>query len=342
MTTVWRYMSLAKYVDLLRSRSLHLPKASQFSDADEGKWIANACLWGQKGRRERLRTYVEHLRGLLDRCGDDLGRLAGEAFAQYEALSPVEKKSVLGDVLGSLDRFPLANRGKVLQSMVESWTKLCDAHGSDVRNWVAQVAVDRECTYVSCWTRAESASLAMWAQYGGGPDSVAIRTRREKLETLVDANRAWLEGEGLRAGVVDVAYVDGLKDPGEELQNDLIRRLTLFDDPRLATFSIKPTLYSDEREVRIIAYSFRDLFDAVADPHPNLAGIALPLARQDADTPDPLIESVHVHPSLDDDSMQVRVVKAINQKFGMTNVPVVVDKIRAFGPRLELEPDGVK
>ena len=37
MPPIWQYLSLAKYFDLLRTKSLFFPKASLFADETEGK-----------------------------------------------------------------------------------------------------------------------------------------------------------------------------------------------------------------------------------------------------------------------------------------------------------------
>lgn len=77
-------MSLAKYVDLLRSQAIFCPKASLFQDETEGKWIAHAVLWGEKKRWLVAKEYAEQLQNILDDCEgnqDCISRKAGSMYA---------------------------------------------------------------------------------------------------------------------------------------------------------------------------------------------------------------------------------------------------------------------
>ncbi len=84
----------------------------------------------------------------------------------------------------------------------------------------------------------------MWNLYGGGTESVAVRSSIDKLKALLAENLDWLQKEGLGGEVIDVAYVEGLKEPGEDLQGDLVERLNLGKDVRAGAFSVKPSMYA--------------------------------------------------------------------------------------------------
>lgn len=341
--TVCRYMSLAKYVDVLRSRSIFCPKASLFPDQTEGKWVAHAVLWGERQQWMQGRTNAERLQAVIRDGAGDQDRILQEANRLYTRLDGKEKKSVLGDVLRSLQRVYPHKREEYLQRMVGSWIKHHDGYNDRVQEWKRQVAVDRESTYVSCWTRAESMSLAMWNLYGGGVESVAIRSDADRLEALVAANRPWLRADGFDADVVDVEYVEGLNQPDEELRSDLVQRLNLGEDVRVGAFSVKPAMYAYENEVRVIIHTVRGTFDSVIDPSPDLDGISLSIGQKSDQTGNELstfIEAVYVHPMLDATSMTVRVVKAINERFGLPELPIITDKIEAIGHSMALEPVG--
>ena len=96
---IWRYMSLAKYVDLLRSRAIFCPKASLFQDETEGKWVAHAVLWGEKQRWSKARRNAERLQKLIEECAGDQDRILREASDIYGHLNAAEQKSAFGDVL---------------------------------------------------------------------------------------------------------------------------------------------------------------------------------------------------------------------------------------------------
>lgn len=189
---IWRYMSLAKYVDLLRSKSIFCPKASLFQDETEGKWVAHAVVWGEKQRWTKAKHNAERLQNLLTECAGDQDCILIEAENIYRTLDGIEQKSVFGDVLKGIGAVYPQKREEYLQKFISSWLKHHDNHNKSVQEWVQQVSVARESTYISCWTRAQSMSLAMWNQYGGGTESVAVCSSVEKLKALVAKNLDWL------------------------------------------------------------------------------------------------------------------------------------------------------
>jgi hypothetical protein len=333
-------MSLAKYVDLLHSRAIFFPKASLFPDETEGKWIAHAFLWGQKQHWQRTKVHADTLQALLERTEGSPDRILQEAALLYAPMSELDKKSVLGDVLAGLLRVYLHKRVEYLKGLVESWTKYHDSYNSTVQEWVSQVAVHRESTYISCWSRASSMSAAMWNLYGG-TEAVAIRSSVAKLRTLLQSNSAWLQKHSFDGEVIEVYYADGLKEPDENLQADLLERVSVGTHASVGPFSIKPSLYEYEKELRAVLYPKRGLFEPLINPHPGLRGVALPIEGAQGECERPItgfIESVHVHPTLDSESMMVRVVQPINVRFGFPEIPIVADRIEAIGPNLLLKP----
>ena len=133
---LWRYMSLAKYVDLVCSRAIFFPKASLFPDETEGKWLAHAYLWGRKLHWEKTKANADALRGLLVRATGDPGRIVQEAALLYGTMTELEKKGVLGDVLADVLRVYPHKREEYLKGLVESWTKYHDSFNSEVMEYV--------------------------------------------------------------------------------------------------------------------------------------------------------------------------------------------------------------
>jgi hypothetical protein len=75
--------------------------------------------------------------------------------------------------------------------------------------------------------------------------------------------------------------------------------------------------------------------------YPNLFGVSLPIGFNELQDKSPVanfIEMVYVHPTLTSDSMMVHTVKEINKRFGVKEIPVVADKIEAFGTNIMLKP----
>ena len=339
--SIWRYMSLAKYVDLLRSRAIFFPKASLFHDESEGKWVAHAVLWGEKQKWQKAKANADRLLALLDLAKGDQDRILQESELLFQRLTTIERRGVIGDVLRGLKRVYPHKRVEYLKGLAESWINYHDSYNSSVQEWASQVTIHRESTYISCWNRSDSMSLAMWNIYGGGIEAVALRSSATKLKAILNNNSNWLQDQGFDGEVVDVYYVEGLNEPGEDLQGDLVERLSVGKDVRVGEFSIKPSLYEYEREVRAIIYPMSGPFDPVINSHPDLSGISLPIEGFQQESQGLIrsfIDSVHVHPMLDSESMMVRVIQAINVNFGLPDIPIVTDKIEAIGPNISLQP----
>ena len=179
----------------------------------------------------------------------------------------------------------------------------------------------------------------MWEMYGGGSESVAVRSTIDKLKSMIQLNSAFLAEHELIGTLAEVEYVEGLKNPDDEVQERIYQIMFERDrDVNVGLFAIKPSVYEFEREVRAILYPKRELLSPLEVPHPNINGFSLPLnpdaegMRSVAD----FIESVYVHPMLDKDSLMVQALTEINKRFDVTEIPVVADKIEALGSDVTL------
>tara|TARA_R110000850_G_C9986145_1_gene466501 strand:- start:406 stop:1392 length:987 start_codon:yes stop_codon:yes gene_type:complete len=328
-------MSLAKYIDLVSSKSIFLPKAALFNDSSEGKWIAHAVLLGDKNHWSNLKVHADRLSELLDKTGNDQDRILSEGAIAYKLLSSEDKNSVLGDVLLGLTTVYPEKRYEYLKGMLNSWLKNYDKHSETVSEWVEEVSVARECTYISCWNRADFMSLAMWNVYGGSEESVAVRVHINKLEEILQENAGWLNEKSMNAQIIDVEYIEGLKNPDKDLRSRLIKKLGIGKDIRIGTFSIKPSIYEYENEVRIIIHPRKRLKEKFIDPHPELDGISLNICPGERGLSD-YLDAVYIHPLLDNSSMIYKVINSVNQQYGLSDLPIVTDKIEALGSTVSL------
>ena len=310
-TPIWRYLSLAKYVDLLRSRSLYFPKASRFRDETEGKWWGHAHLyqnaqhWGQSPANRQT------LEQLLARAGHDSAAIRREI---NETLSSANQW--VGNILRTALRAYPEKRREYLESVVSSWKKHYSDHNVAVEQWKSDLDVYRESTYISCWNRASSMSIAMWDMYGGGTESVAVRSTTHKLQAVIQVNSKLLEEHGLIGTLAEVEYVEGLKNPDDEVQERIYQIMFERDrDINVGLFAVKPSVYEFEHEVRAILYPKRELLGPREVPHPNITGFSLSLNPELDDTQSLIgfIDSVYVHPMLEEDSLIVQAVSEINR-----------------------------
>ena len=197
-------------------------------------------------------------------------------------------------------------RREYLESVISSWKNHYSNHNVPVQQWKSDLHIFRESTYISCWNRASSMSLAMWEMYGGGSESVAVRSTSDKLESVLQRNTALLDKHGLMGMLAEVEYVEGLKHPDDKVQEHIYQ--IMFErerDINVGLFAIKPSVYEFEHEVRAILFPKRELFAPVEVPHPNTNGFSLPLNPEVDDTQPVIdfIESVYVHPMLEEDSL---------------------------------------
>ncbi len=331
---IWRYLSLAKYIDVLRSRSLYFPKASRFQDETEGKWWGHAHLYENAQRWSQSPANTQTLEQLLARAGHDPTTIRRE----IDKTLPSANQWV-GNVLRIALRAYPEKRREYLESVISSWKKHYSDHNIAVNQWKSDLDVYRESTYISCWNRASSMSLAMWEMYGGGSESVAIRSRTNKLQTVVHLNNGLLEEHDLIGILAEVEYVEGLKNPNDEVQERIYQMMFERDrDINVGLFAIKPSVYQFEGEVRAILYSKRELSGPLEVPHPNINGFSLPIDPKSDDKHSivDFIESVYVHPLLESDSLIVRAVTEINKRFNAAEIRVVADKIEALGSDVTL------
>jgi hypothetical protein len=184
-------------------------------------------------------------------------------------------------------------------------------------------------------------SLAMWEMYGGGRDAIALRSAKHKLEGLLENNAPFLEQHGLKGGVAEVQYLDGLKNPDEVAQERIYQIIfEQAEDVRIGVFTIKPSIFDFEREIRAIVYPKRELLDPIEDPHPDMSGFALSI---DSEPQGKLslvrfIEAIYIHPTLGGESITFQAVKEINTLSGVAEIPIIADKIEALGDDIALPP----
>lgn len=333
---IWRYLSLAKYVDLLRTKSLFFPKASLFNDVTEGKWWGHSHLYEQAKPWSQAPANVRILEGVLERAGQDPSALLQEMRKVYESSNEWVRK-ILDTVFRA---YPHKRRG-CIEGVISSWKRNYNSHNQEVRQWKSDMEIFRESTYISCWNRASSMSLAMWEMYGGGREAVAVRSAKHKLEGLLTNNAPFLEQHGLTGGLAEVQYLDGLKNPDEAVQGRIYK--IIFEeaqDVRIGIFTIKPSIFYFEQEVRAIIYPKRELLDPIEDPHPDISGFSLSIGdKSQRELPlASFIEAIYIHPTLGEESITFQAVKEINRLFGVPEIPIIADRIEALGDDLALQP----
>jgi hypothetical protein len=130
--SIWRYMSLAKYIDLISSRTLYFPKASLFQDGTEGKWISHSLLFYEKERILRLYEDANILiKDLLEKANGDSDKLLSESRS---LINNGGLRKFLIKILNDLERVKYDKRIEYIQGLANSWTKQYNDHNSKQKN----------------------------------------------------------------------------------------------------------------------------------------------------------------------------------------------------------------
>jgi hypothetical protein len=320
--SVWRYVSIAKYADLLRTRTLFLPKASLLSDNSEGKWVGHGVIMADRARWKELTDAAQLLEEIVERSNSDndaLDLAQGYALAHQGRLPQVAL-----EVLGNVPCVYPSMRIEYLKSTSQAWHQNAQRSLKGEDDWRQQARTQREAVYISCWNRQSTLSFAMWELYGGGDEAVALKVKAGTLMRSISANASMLSESGYKAHLWPVRYVD-VHQEQQALADEMMELLTNTVDITVGQFTIKPPIYADEREVRLIAYPERILIAPVIDPHPEWSGLAMPLkttAAADARV-DKFVEAVHLHPNVDKDAMVFKVIVDLHLAYGL-DIPVLV------------------
>ena len=120
---IWRYLTLAKYVDLLRTRSLYCPKASLFQDDSEGKWFAHAFMYERSKWLKQAAENAEVVEGLVKLAGSDPNRILQEAKNIISSNHAIDSSSKA--LLKRVERVPSHKRQEYLEGLIASWRNQC-------------------------------------------------------------------------------------------------------------------------------------------------------------------------------------------------------------------------
>ena len=97
---------------------------------------------------------------LLRLAGSDPDRILQEAKNLINFNHAID--SSCKALLERVERAYPHKRQEYLEGLIASWQNQCNIHNQEVDRWRSDLTVIRESTYISCWNRASTMSLAMW------------------------------------------------------------------------------------------------------------------------------------------------------------------------------------
>ncbi len=168
-----RYMSLAKFLDLIRRKRIYFAALQHLGDRHEGGSTALNMLHdtGVLDALKRFATYDLTLSLSADLSVDERARLEAERAASRA------KRHTINTAFG---KFDVIDKNRYREVMLGQ------------RAWLD----------VSCWHRNQDESLAMWKVYGGGGESVCVISSVGALASSL------LPPIDARVHVLPVHYID--------------------------------------------------------------------------------------------------------------------------------------
>lgn len=146
---------------------------------------------------------------------------------------------------------------------------------------------------VNCWHENDHESAAMWRLYLNSPEGIAIRSTAEQLKKSITGHT--------EVQIARVEYVD--------FASPLDGNVKLNLSETLKPFFLKRLTFAHEREIRAIV--------EVNQPPEHGLAYKVQLGA--------LISSIHVSPLAPDWFLSL--VKSVNQRYGITKIPVLKSKL---------------
>lgn len=172
-----RYVSLAKFLDLVKRKRLYFSALSRFEDQHEGS-STNLNMQFDTGLFDALNAFANDFSTAalgVNISAEDRARLKSEGEAVRS------RKGILQTPFGDFD---ITDRGRYQEVMKAQ------------RDWID----------VSSWHRNEDESLAMWKVYGSGTESVCIVSSVDALA------RSLAPSKDLTVAIHPVHYIDHTND----------------------------------------------------------------------------------------------------------------------------------
>lgn len=191
------------------------------------------------------------------------------------------------------------------------------AEPENQENLAAFVADRKQYMYVSCWHASEHENYTMWRIYGK-QDAVAIHTDWERLKPILKA--LYEDCRARPSLLTEVVYCEPIGRELPQLDDDKLYSVCYVDKSSerekfwyaamQQLLMYKPTAYSYEQEVRLIALDpFAPDFLALSDTANERVGILVPVKLEE------FVTGVSVAPWAD--SAFVEAVKVASEKFGV-------------------------
>lgn len=252
---IYRYITFEKAI-LLSAHGFYVPPASAFDDASEGRL-----------------NFVPHY--LEKEINEKVYRCCGEIESGccFCGCSENSVAPIFGILAKSVYDFKQTHPCSLYcpateKKLLETAEKICRADGQERSNLVREIfesLAKEDCrgALVSCWTKTEQESYALWKAYAG-ENGVRIKTTVKKFRDFVSEKEFHVtptEGKNTKTITIPfqshgapVKYGDNPQSLSKRTETELLKESNQFELYKNLLFS-KSRLYRAEEEYRFLLFS---------------------------------------------------------------------------------------
>ncbi|MDD5597287.1 MAG: DUF2971 domain-containing protein [Victivallaceae bacterium] len=311
-STIWRYMSLAKLIDLLSTESLFCCRADLFEDQTEGEWfshISNASLrLIEQDSQKALKAIKKVNRAIFSIKNPSVDDIQ-HAFSSLLTPEEIYSLDYSDDVAqvtetGFFDN--IDDHLGFLRYMEEKYEEMLDEISfteEDTLKRKQTISSLKARSYISSWFSGDNHSIAMWKIYGQAEEGIAITTTKEKLNLLAESVRDSNLMSQSKTLCADVIYVDN---DTTEIGPIIPRHLSDGAWLEFRDILLKHSAYLYEQEYRL---------SVIADDKEEKTppGIKIPLNTNMNE----FIDGIYVNPFINKTHWFIKVLESLLQRYGI-------------------------
>lgn len=322
---IWRYMSLAKYIDFISNKSIYCCRCDLFNDRTEGEWFAQVV---EKANIETHKFFRQNYNA-IKKINRKIFSLSKPSLKDIKAafnteITEEERENlnftdsvdqvINDDFFNSIDE-----RLDFLKEIIEESSKQLMVESrmtiKDLIHIKRDIKSLKEKSFISSWFSGDCHSMAMWKSYSQTNEGIAIKTTKEKLRKVKNHNKNIIFNKFKATAICeDVIYVD---ENTKEVEPLILRHLAdkYWIDFRDLLFKHKS--YRDEHEFRLIVLTSRN-------DKEEIRGIKLKIKGNIND----FIDEIYLNPLINKNHWFVTVIKKINNLFGVNNNKIKFGQIK--------------
>ena len=307
---LWRYLSLAKYIDLISSQSLFCSSINNFLDNTEGEWLEHGLLISNEAMVSEFNENYESMKKINKYIfNKENPTIEDIKYAFNNLITEAEKINLdySDDVTQVTDNTffdSIDDYLDFLEYMEEKPREITEELKPDSINEIKKELISlKKRSYAVSWFGSKYQSMAMWNCYCQGEEGIAIKIKYETLEKIVETNNDLLEKLEAQVLIDNILYLDD-----ENLDNFSIpERFRKNPNREFKDIFLKHIAYRYEQEVRLAIL-------LKSENNKYSSGLKLKI-----DNVNDFVDEIYLNPLLDKNNWFYKVIKNINEKWDIDN-----------------------